>query len=155
MGTGEYLHGIGSPDGGPVDGSRSVDLADYWVVTDNGAQGLTLQNVSTNGYLDGDPANEGWNVDQSTAVAFDDYWKRTYADDVTDNRALPDASQITFGAFGDYGTSGGGTPAVAALVNQLRPDILVTTGDARYGGESYAGIHSYYLDYFSHFLLAS
>lgn len=148
--TGEYLDADGSADGGNVNVSTAVELDDQWLVVDQGAAGVTLRNLDTNGYLDGDSANVGWNVDQSVAIENENYWIRNIVVPgtfTTDSRALPDAPEISFAAFGDYGIATSGTPRVSSLIDQLLPDIIVTTGDARYSGQTYAGVHSHYLDY--------
>ncbi|NNE00323.1 MAG: DUF4347 domain-containing protein [Pirellulaceae bacterium] len=146
--TGQFLEANGSAGGGNVDVSNVAANANLWTINDSGVGTLTLRNVATNGYLDGDPGTEGWNVEQSPSVSNDDNWIFTLIDRTQgDLRLDPSDDSITFAAFGDYGTEFGGTPQVAALVDQLGPDIIVTLGDARYYNESYADIHAGYSAY--------
>ena len=147
--TGQYLDADGIAAGGNVDVSSLIESDDYWTIVDSGAAGLTLQNADTGGFIDADALAEGGNVDQSVLVAADDYWLKTIVE-TPDSRALPDATEITFAAFGDYGVSTPEAALLSSLVHQLEADIIVTMGDGRYGNtETYAGVHgglySYYL----------
>jgi len=144
--TGRYLDADGTNSGGNVDTSTDVLFDDHWVVVNNGASGFTIQNVDTNGYIDGDGV--GVNVDQSISVGADDYWTRiivnagetpTPTPDPGPG-ALPNDPTVTFGAIGDWGVPDQGAPAVAALMDQANPDIIVTVGDNRYGNNSFDNV---------------
>ncbi|MCM2374491.1 carbohydrate-binding domain-containing protein [Aporhodopirellula aestuarii] len=146
--TGQYLDADGTADGGNIDVSgTTIETDDLWLIVDNGAAGLTLRNVDTNGYIDGDSIAEGSNVDQSPTVSADDYWIQTVIVN-PDTRALPDANEVTFAAFGDYGIANAQTPLISSLVHGLSADIILGLGDSRYAGETYAGVHGAFYPYY-------
>ena len=55
---------------------------------------------------------------------------------------------IRFAAFGDYGEDSTAEGDVADLVENLNPDFVVTTGDNRYGNDSFdETVGKYYCDF--------
>jgi len=57
-------------------------------------------------------------------------------------------AEVTFAAFGDYGSAGTNELAVANLVDSWNPDFIITTGDNSYGSTAIDdNIGQYYSDY--------
>jgi hypothetical protein len=59
---------------------------------------------------------------------------------------------LTFAVIGDYGTSGPGTQAVAALVNERDPDLLLTVGDNNYPDGAAQTIAGNITDHYDRFI---
>jgi tartrate-resistant acid phosphatase type 5 len=67
-------------------------------------------------------------------------------------QATQGAATIRFAVIGDYGDDNANEAAVAALVNKLNPDFIITTGDNSYGGTAIDdNIGQYYGDYIGNY----
>ncbi len=61
-------------------------------------------------------------------------------------------AEVTFAAFGDYGSAGTNELAVANLVDSWNPDFIITTGDNSYGSTAIDdNIGQYYSDYIGNY----
>lgn len=66
----------------------------------------------------------------------------------TEVPAAAEAGRVSFAVVGDYGSPGPAEASVAALVDSLAPDFVVTTGDNVYDATSYEdAVGRYYGDY--------